>query len=376
MKKKLSEFKTADQRRNLLEDELSISLKNIKNSTVDKQDNVHCENNIGSVSVPLGVAGPIDIIVSEKKLSSHYIPLATTEGALVASVNRGCKAINEAKGAEVAVVNKGVTRSLVFPTVTLDTSNMLENFILNHQKEIKQAAESTSSHIKYLGIFIKKLPDYLFLRVSYDTDQAMGMNMATIASDEIAKFIYEKTGIKCQAISANLCVDKKPAWINFIEGRGRQLSAQVRLDKKILSEILHVKSEDFFQTWLAKNMVGSALSGSMGYNAHFANIIAAYFIATGQDPAHTVEGSLGLTTAKILPGGDLMFSIYLPSVMLGVVGGGTNLATQTEARAITNTKSVDDLAAVLAAAVLAGEISLLSSIAEGSLSVAHRRLGR
>jgi hydroxymethylglutaryl-CoA reductase (NADPH) len=123
-------------------------------------------------------------------------------------------------------------------------------------------------------------------------------------------------------------------------------------------------------------MLGSAMSGSLGFNAHYANIVAAFFAATGQDIAHTVEGSMGITTAKVLKNGDLYFSVYLPAVMLGTVGGGTNLATQKEAISITGAKKSAELAEVLGGAVLAGELSLLSSLEEGSLAKSHQKLGR
>jgi hydroxymethylglutaryl-CoA reductase (NADPH) len=204
----------------------------------------------------------------------------------------------------------------------------------------------------------------------------MGMNMATIATDKIAELIEEEVGVKCISVAGNFDIDKKPAWINFINNRGFKVWAEVIVSKQTVKSVLKTTPEGIFEVWLAKCMLGSAMSGSLGFNAHYANIVAAFFAATGQDIAHTVEGSMGITTAKVLKNGDLYFSVYLPAVMLGTVGGGTNLATQKEAISITGAKKSAELAEVLGGAVLAGELSLLSSLEEGSLAKAHQKLGR
>jgi hydroxymethylglutaryl-CoA reductase (NADPH) len=205
--------------------------------------------------------------------------------------------------------------------------------------------------------------------------------MATFATQQITDFIFGKTGIKCLSLSGNYCIDKKPSWLNFTTGRGFKVWAEIVLPKEVLQRILKTSARNFYNVWLAKCMVGSAISGSMGFNAQFANIVAAIFLATGQDPAHIVEGSLGVTTAEMLEE-DLYVSVYLPDLMVGTVGGGTGLATQEEALSIlgikggSNGKNSEKLAEIIGAAVLAGEISLLSSLAEGSLVKAHKRLAR
>jgi hydroxymethylglutaryl-CoA reductase (NADPH) len=204
----------------------------------------------------------------------------------------------------------------------------------------------------------------------------MGMNMATIATTAISELIEKNTKVKCLAVSGNFCIDKKPAWLNFISGRGKRVWSEVILKKEIVKEVLKTTPEKFFDVWLSKCMIGSAMSGSLGFNAHFANIVSAFYGATGQDLAHIVEGSMGMTIAKVLENGDLSVSVYLPSVMLGTVGGGTKLKIKQEALSIIGAKNSVELAEVLGGAVLAGEISLLSSLAEGSLSRTHQKLGR
>lgn len=372
----LSDFKTSMQRCKFLERKLKINLKNIKKAHVDDEKNIHCENLIGATILPLGVVGPLRIHNQESKIKSYYIPFATTEGTLVASVNRGCKAINLSGGARTFVENVGATRGPVYEVNSLKKALEFRDWLLENESRLKSAAEKTSSHLKFLKQEIKVLPPYVYVRFYFDTQDAMGLNMITIATDSINQFIEKETGIQCLSISGNYCVDKKPSWLNFINNRGFTGWAEVVLSKKVIKDVLKSNAQNIFEVWLAKCMVGSAMSGSLGFNSHFANIVAAFFAATGQDLAHVVEGSLGITIVKALENGDLYFSIYMPSIMIGTVGGGTKLKTKQEALAIIGAKTSTELAEVLVGAVLAGEISLLSSLEEGTLAKAHVKLGR
>ena len=193
------------------------------------------------------------------------------------------------------------------------------------------------------------------------------------------ELIEKETGARCITVAGNYDIDKKPAWINFIDNRGFKVWSEAIIKKEVLEDVLKTNAEKFFEVWLAKCMIGSAMSGSMGFNAQYANIIASIFIATGQDPAHTVEGSMGITTAKALKNGDLYISIYLPALNVGTVGGGTGLVTQKEALSLLGVYgpgNVEKFAEIIGGAVLAGEISLLSSLSEGTLAKAHKELGR
>ena len=371
----LKDFKTTKERREYLEKTLNVKLNKIAQIETD-EENIHCENLIGSTTVPLGVAGSLKIQNSEFRIQNYFIPLATTEGALVASVSRGCKAINLSGGAKTFVENVGVTRGPVFETSGLQESFVFKKWLKDNFELLKMEAEKTSSYLKLKKLGTRIVGTYVYVRFYFDTDQAMGMNMITIATDSINRLIETKTKIKCLSVSGNFCIDKKPAWLNFISGRGKRVWAEVILKKEVVKEVLKTTPESFFEVWLAKCMIGSAMSGSLGFNAHFANIVAAFFASTGQDLAHVVEGSMGVTTAKILDNGDLYVSVYLPSVMLGIVGGGTKLKIKQEALSIIGTKTSLQLAEVLGGAVLAGEISLLASLAEGSLAETHEKLGR
>ncbi len=389
----LRNFPSAQKRREFLEKELNISLDNIGNFTFveDKAVGRNIENLIGATQIPLGIAGPLLIHLegvrahlrgvlhaprNDEKEKNYFIPLATTEGALVASVSRGAKAVSESGGANVFVENVGITRGPVFQTTGIKHSNETKNWISKNFLLLSQISQRTSHHLTLLKVESAAVGRNLFVRFYFDTEEAMGMNMATIAAEALVPLIEQETKAVCVSLAGNFDIDKKPAWLNFISGRGKRVWAEAILNKNLVKKILKTTPEEIAELVYRKCLLGSIMSGSLGFNAHFANIISAIFIATGQDPAHVVEGSLGVTTAEVLENGDLYFSIYLPSLVVGTVGGGTHLPTQKEALGIMNVSSVLEYSMVIGAAVLAGELSLIASLSEGSLAKAHQRLGR
>lgn len=381
-KTSLRDFPTASKRQEFLEKQLKIDLNNISNFTFTEKQVTgrNIENLIGATQIPLGVAGPLRVKLPfggpESRVKEYYLPLATTEGALVASISRGCKAVSEAGGASVFVEDVGQTRGPVFKLKNLEHGIKTKAWIENNFKLLSSVTEKTSSHLKLLKTTTALVGLNIFIRFQYHTSDAMGMNMVTIATQAAAKLIEQKTKAKCVSLAGNFDIDKKPAWLNFIEGKGKKVWAEVILPKKVIKEVLKTTPQKIAEVVYRKNHLGSIMSGSLGFNAHYANIIAAIFIATGQDPAHVVEGSLGITTAEVLENDSLHFSIYLPSLVVGTVGGGTYLPTQKEALKIMKVSSVLEYARVVGAAVLAGELSLIASLSEGSLAKAHKKLGR
>jgi len=366
-----------EKKRAYLEKALNIRLKNIGAHSFSEEDvaGKNIENLIGAVSIPLGVAGQL-VIKSQDKKSSHYIPLATTEGALIASVARGIKAINASGGTSVYVKKVGTTRGPVFKTKNIAHAEDVEKFIENNFAFFSKTASKTSSHLKLTKFITQVIGKNLYIRFSFDTQDAMGMNMATIATQKIANVIEAKTKAVCISIAGNFDVDKKPSYLNFLFGRGFQAWAEVTLKEKTVKEILKITPQKLAETVYRKCHLGTIASGSMGANAHHANIVAAIFLATGQDAAHVVEGSIGTTTAEVDKNGNLYFSVYLPALMIGTVGGGTHIPSQNEAIKIMQIKNPEGFAQVIAGAVLAGELSLLSSQTEGTLAKAHQKLGR
>lgn len=362
-------YKTVSERRRGLEKELGIDLENIGSFTLAEAvaATKNCENMIGAAQIPVGIAGP---------LNGKYIPLATTEGALVASISRGCKAITESGGAAASSYRVGATRGPVFKVNSIAENNKLHEFVKTNTEMFRTIAGQTSKHIHLEEITSRAIGKYTYARFVFDTRDAMGMNMVTIATQKLVEFIEAKTKTRCISVAGNYDVDKKPSWMNFTRGRGFEVRAEVTIPEKIITKILKTTAQKIYDVWLAKCMIGSAISGSMGFNAQYANVVAALFLATGQDPAHVAEGSLGITTAEVIHGKDVYISVYLPDVMAGIVGGGTGLATQREALGILNVKSSQEFAEVIGPVVLAGEISLLASLAEGTLAQAHKTLAR
>src|SRR3989344_2814356 len=373
---RLSRLKNSKVRRNFLENELNIKLPYTEKAFFEDEKNINCENLIGATTLPLGVIGPLAIKYKTNIVKHYYVPLATTEGALVASFNRGSKAITISGGAIVNTHRVGSTRGPVFYTGGIEKSNYFYKWIKKNEKMLGKEAEKTSSHLKFIKAEVKTLSCYAYVRFYFNTKDAMGMNMVTIETQKIVELIEKETKTKCLSVAGNFDIDKKPAWLNFISNRGFKAWAEVIMPIKIIKEDLKSDASHIFEVWLTKCMLGSAMSGSLGFNAQFANATSSFFAATGQDLSHTVEGSLGITFVKPLKNGDLYFSVYMPAIMIGTVGGGIKLKVKQEALSIIGAKTSEELTEVFIAAVLAGEISLLSSLEEGTLAKVHERLGR
>lgn len=380
----LRNFKSVSERRKAIEKEVGVTLANVGSFSLDEPvaSSRNCENMIGVAQIPLGVAGPLYIHHSSFGIQHYYIPLATTEGALVASVNRGCKAITESGGATVDSHRVGATRGPVFKVNSLKEHDQIYQYLKTNLEELKKIAAKTSHHLKLSKLLTRGVGRYRYVRFVFDTTDAMGMNMATIATHALVKHIEKKFGITCVSVAGNFDIDKKPSWLNAIENRGIKAWAEVTLPAAVLQTVLKTTAQNVYEVWLAKCMIGSALSGSLGFNAQYANVVAAIFAATGQDLGHVGEGSIGITTTEVVDGNDLYVSIVLPDLMVGTVGGGTGLATQKEALELLGVaggnsgKNSQRFAEIVGAAVLAGEISLLSSLEEGTLAQAHARLAR
>lgn len=376
----LRDFQTVELRHDALEKELHIDLTHIGRYSLDETQasTKNCENMIGVSQVPLGVAGPLVLKGKSGEKRTYYIPLATTEGALVASTNRGCRAITESDGAISLVQRVGTTRAPVFKVKDVLEGIKLQGYVKRYFETLKKVAAATSSHLKLMHCNVVLVGQYAFIRFYFDTGDAMGMNMATIATAKLVERIEKDTDVSCIAIAGNFDSDKKSAFLNKIAQRGWGVMSEVVVPRSVVEQILKTTPEKIYEVWLAKCMVGASLAGSIGFNAHMANVIAALFIATGQDAAHVVEGSLGTTLCEIRDG-NLYISIQLPSLMVGIVGGGTMLATQQEAlkvMGVAGTGKVAEFASIVGGAVLAGEISLLASLAEGSLARSHKKLAR
>jgi len=371
-------------RREFIEQKTKTSLANIGIFSIDIDRVVqrNCENMIGTVQVPLGVAGPI-IVNGEYAKGEFWLPIATTEGALVASVNRGCSAITKAGGADVRILHDGMTRAPVFAAESIIHAKEIVDWVRAHREELAVVAQSTTSHGKLTDIVTYVAGTSVFVRLEFDTKDAMGMNMVTIASAKVADEIAHHTRARLVALSGNMCTDKKPAAINSIMGRGRSTVAGVALSHELIAQVFKTDAPTLVDVNTRKNLVGSARAGSMGFNAHAANVVAAMFIACGQDAAHAIDGATCMTTIDLTPTG-VYVAVTLPSLPVGTVGGGTGVGTQQECLKMLGVAGGGDppganakkLAEIIASGVLAGELSLIGAQAAQHLARAHKELGR
>jgi hydroxymethylglutaryl-CoA reductase (NADPH) len=372
----------AETRRRYVAEAEGIGLEEVGEAHDAEEATNSIENFVGATRLPLGVAGPL-AVEGEHSSGEYRVPMATTEGALVASTNRGCSALTEAGGATARVLKDAMTRAPVFRLPGVDAAAELVDWLDDNLEVLREAASRTTDHGELLSAEPYVVGDNVYVRFAYSTGDAMGMNMATVATRAAAEVIEEETDAELVALSGNVCADKKPAAINAVEGRGRTVAADAVLPRELVREKLKTTPEVIAEVNERKTLVGSARAGTLGANAHAANVLAAVYLATGQDPAQVVEGSSAYTTASVRDG-DLYFSTTLPAVELGTVGGGTSLPTQNEGLELIGVAgggepagtNARELAEVVAGAVLAGELSLHAALASRHLEEAHSRLGR
>ncbi|EIW55552.1 3-hydroxy-3-methylglutaryl-coenzyme A reductase [Trametes versicolor FP-101664 SS1] len=339
-----------------------------------------CENVIGYMPLPLGIAGPLKI-----DGLMYPIPMATAEGTLVASASRGCKALNAGGGVTTVLTYDGMTRgpAIDFPSVVRAAEAMAFIESTEGYEAIKETFESTSRFARLLKIKCALAGRTLFVRFATRTGDAMGMNMISKATEAaLALLGREFPDMIVLCLSGNYCTDKKPAAINWIEGRGKSIVAEAVIPGKIVKSVLKTTVESLCNVNIKKNLVGSAMAGSVGgFNAHAANILTAIFLATGQDPAQNVESSNCMTLMEPTNNGeDLLMTVTMPCIEVGTVGGGTILAPQMAVLDLLGVRgahptnpgqNAQQLARIIAAAVMAGELSLMSALAAGHLVRAH-----
>ncbi|MGC9210142.1 MAG: hydroxymethylglutaryl-CoA reductase (NADPH) [Acidilobus sp.] len=373
-------------RRLFLERKYNVKLTSIASTIIDFVGVVghNIENPIGAVQVPVGVVGPL-LIHGDHARGEFYVPMATTEGALVAGVNRGVKAVTLSGGVRAKVLSDGMARAPLFWTPSVEEAQRLAGWIKENIGLLKSEVKKVTRHGELIDVQTFIVGNLLWPRFVYKTGDAMGMNMATIASDLLCSVIQERYGgpVRCLTVSGNLCTDKKPSAVNRLLGRGKYVVAEAVVKRDVLQKVMRTTPEEVHYGNVAKNLLGNAVAGSPSFNGHVANIIAAIFIATGQDVAQVVESSMAYTWTEIR-GEDLYISVTLPSLEVGTVGGGTWLPTQREALELLGVAGGGDppginalkLAEIVAATALAGELNLLASQVTGELAKAHARLGR
>lgn len=342
----------------------------------------NCENPIGYVPVPLGLAGPLTINAQQ-----YYAPMATTEGALIASVCRGCKALNLAqRGVTTRLLDDGMTRAPVVAFPSLQDAADFTQWIDANFKVIKRAFDAVSKHLNLTSIKCKVVGKLVYVRFKAQTGNAMGMNMISKGCLAVIDGVFRKHHPQMEliALSGNYCSDKKAAAINWIEGRGKSVVAEAKIPSDVIKKVLGTTSNAMVRLNTTKNLIGSMVAGGSGGagNAHAANIVAAIFIALGQDAAQVSSSSSCLTAMEVDASDDSLYvSCTMPSIEVGTVGGGTRLPAQHACLSLIKNHGRDIidagmLAQVICAYVMAGEISLLASLSENTLMTAHNQLNQ
>jgi hydroxymethylglutaryl-CoA reductase (NADPH) len=336
------------------------------------------ENFTGVAQVPVGFAGPL-CIHGEHAEGEFLIPLATTEGTLVASYNRGIKLLNLCGGVKCTVVGDVMQRAPVFVFEDARQAREFASWVRQNLEELRSQAEATSQVAKLRDIDIYLASKFVYLRFNYQTGDAAGQNMVGRATFAACSWIMDNyAGIQHFYLESNFATDKKASQINIMRTRGKRVTAEAVIKREVLIQHMRVEPESLAYHYGIAN-IGSILSGANNNGAHSANAITAMFIATGQDVANVSESSAGILYAEITPKNDLYMSITIPSLIVATYGGGTGLPTQRECLEILGAYGkgkVNRLAEIVAGVVLAGELSLGAAISSSDWVSSHEKYGR
>jgi hydroxymethylglutaryl-CoA reductase (NADPH) len=367
------------KRQEFVKEFTGAELKHIPNYSFDPhttQGNV--EHFTGVAQVPIGLAGPLKMN-GEHAIGEFLIPLATTEGTLIASYNRGIKVLNLCGGAKCTIVGDAMQRAPVFVFEDARAAREFVRWVEKVTPKIRTEAESTSSvaKLQYIDSYLSN--KFVYLRFNYSTGDAAGQNMVGRATFVACSWILDHyQGIRHFFLESNFATDKKASQINIMRTRGKRVTAEVTIPSNILVENMRVRPETLaYHSQVAQ--IGSFISGANNNGLHSANGITAMFIATGQDVANVSESSAGILYTELTPHGDLYISITIPSLIVATFGGGTGLATQRESLEIlgcVGRGKVNKLAEIIAGVVLAGEISLGSAISALDWVSSHEQYGR
>jgi hydroxymethylglutaryl-CoA reductase (NADPH) len=336
------------------------------------------ENFAGATQVPLGLAGPL-LVNGEHAQGEFYVPLATSEGTLVASYNRGMKVAREAGGVRATVIDDAIQRAPAFGFESAYDARVFGDWIIEHFDEIKEQAESSTSTGCLRDIEQYSASKYRFLRFNFESGDAAGQNMSGRATAAACKWIAENyDGIRYFQLEANFATDKKASQVNMLHTRGKRVVAEVTLSDELLRSELNTSAQAIYRARQVSNL-GGFMAGVNNNGSHSANGVTAMFIATGQDVANVAESSAALAHAELLEDGSYYYSITIPSLIVATYGGGTSLPTQREALELLGCYGegkVRKFAEIVAAAVLCGELSLGAAVVSDEWVDAHERLGR
>jgi hydroxymethylglutaryl-CoA reductase (NADPH) len=337
------------------------------------------ENFIGSVKVPLGLAGPLRVNGLHTK-GDYYVPLATSEAALVASYHRGALALSEAGGCTSAVVAEGVTRAPVFGFGSIAESALFAAWAVQQIEAFRAVAATTTRHGRLRDMSLTIEASNVYLLFTYLTGDASGQNMVTIATEAVCRHILETSPVKPKFhyLEANASGDKKASMQSFLNVRGRKVVAEAILPADLVKRRLR-STPAAMAHYVETASRGGMLTGTIGAQGHYANGLAALYIACGQDAACVAESAVGLTRFEVTEAGALQASVTLPNLIVGTVGGGTGLPSQKaclDILGLAGPGKARAFAEVAAALVLAGELSIIAALTSGDFCRAHAKLAR
>src|SRR5512137_2042510 len=369
----------AERRAQFLRERTGVALDHVRRASFDPTvlpGNV--ENFIGVAQVPIGLAGPLRIN-GEHAQGDFYVPLATTEGTLVASYSRGMRVLTECGGVTATVTKRSMQRAPVFMFDTAREARDFGEWVVANFVGAKAAAESTTRIGRLFEIEQYPVGNLLYLRFNYTTGDAAGQNMTGKATFAACEWIRETHPLHPKyMLSGSIDTDKKHSAVNTLRTRGKRVIAEATIRNETLQRLMRVDARTLFRSRQV-SQAGSFMAGSAYNGPHAANGIAAMFIATGQDVANVAESHAGITYTQLLDNGDYYWSVTLPSLIVASYGGGTGLGTQRECLEMLGCYGpgkADRLAEIVAAVVLAGDVSLGSAVLAGDWVSSHDKLGR
>jgi len=336
------------------------------------------EQFVGVAQVPIGLAGPL-LVNGEHAQGEFYVPLATAEGTLVASYNRGMRLLHEAGGVTTTVIDDKMQRAPAFLFPSAREARDFSAWLIDHFNEIKEAAETTTRSGRLVEIEQYSASRILFTRFNYTTGDAAGQNLTGKATQAACKWIVANHApIEHFFLESNFATDKKSSQVNMLHTRGKRVVAEAVIPNELVQRVMRSSTDMMFRARQVSNL-GGFMSGVNNNGAHSANGITAMFIATGQDAANVAESSAAFVYTELRPNGDYYYSVTIPSLIVATYGGGTGLATQRECLEILDCYGdgkVRKFAEIVAATVLCGEISLGSAIVAEEWVDSHDLYGR
>jgi hydroxymethylglutaryl-CoA reductase (NADPH) len=367
-----------DRRREWIEEKTGCRFMHISDYSIpSEQMRGNVENPIGAAQIPLGLAGPL-LIDGSNACGIFYVPMATTEGALVRSYERGMVMLTRAGGVTTRV---HVDENRVSPVFIFDDASEAHDFARTLSRDldaIRLEAEATTNYGKLLRIECHPIGREVIVNFCYFTGDAQGMNMIVKATDRACQWIMRRSLARRFYVFSGFSSEKRASGSLLAGGKGKKVTAGAMIPASYLKSYLHVTPHQLLDMW-HHTVLGHLQANAIGYNGHYANGLAALFIACGQDVANIVNSAIGITNFEVTDAGDLYASVTLPSLTVATVGGGTGLGTSRECLEMlgcSGSGKAVKLAEIIAATLLAGELSIAGAIASGEFVEAHETYGR